>query len=113
MHAHNISSVIILYIFFMLCLFNLFKSNNGVEDLTEGLFQSNTCFSDVLKHVVAYGIVLVVLDNIIYTVDVTTYYYFDINMVRAYLHHIYNLRTQQIIHSDLSVLESITSQCSD
>lgn len=110
MHVHNISIVIILYIFFMLCLF---KSNNGVEDLTEGLFQSNTCFSDVLKHVVAYGIVLVFLDDIIYTVDVTTYYYFDIIMVRAYLHHIYNLRTQQIIHSDFSVLESITSQCSD
>lgn len=56
MHVHDISIVIILYIFFMLCLF---KSNNGVEDLTEGLFQSNTCHSDVLKHVVAYGIVLV------------------------------------------------------
>jgi len=71
------------------------KFNNG-EDLTEGLFQSNTCFSDVLKHVVvSWCIVLVFLDDvIIYTVDVTTY---DIIMVRAYL---YDLRTQRIIHSD-------------
>lgn len=58
---------------------------NNAEDLTEGLFQSNTCFSDVLKHVVVYhGVVLVFSDDvIIYTVDVTTY---DIMMVRAYLY---------------------------
>lgn len=69
------------FIYFSLCLC---KFNNG-EDLTEGLFQSNTWFSDVFKHVVvSWCIVLVFLDDvIIYTVDVTTY---DIIMVRAYLY---------------------------
>lgn len=38
------------FIYFSLCLCKF----NNAEDLTEGLFQSNTCFSDVLKHVVSW-----------------------------------------------------------
>jgi len=67
-----VALLIIFYIFSVVFVQVL----NNAEGLSEGLYQSNTCFSDEIKHVVVWRIVLVFFDDIIiYTVDVTIIIY--------------------------------------